>query len=287
MLSTSSIDLFFIPVRPLSATEQIYLQGVCHPNEREKAERYRSLAGQDGAMLSRGALRLVLSKYTNIKPNDWMFETSSYGKPQLCHQQFLHSRLRFNVSHSGDWLLIGIIQLEPHMNAAGMGLFGVDIERARAKTDIHPILKHYFTEQETQSLLALPEPLQRDRFFDLWALKESYIKATGFGLAQSLKSFAFDIDRATQDTVELCNAAEFGLQSTLPLMSQVALTHFSHSSISPSVSALSALGVDSREWQSVIGRLDGEYRFAVTVSDCRDNLLLSAQAVSLAELLAK
>ncbi|UXM83599.1 4'-phosphopantetheinyl transferase superfamily protein [Shewanella seohaensis] len=141
---------------------------------------------------------LTLLLPTTDCPQDWCFEYGAKGKPSLNHEQFLSTGIEFNLSHSGDWLLIALAQDDDKGENANtaqprLGL-GVDIERARASTHIYPILNHYFSAIETEGLLALEgEDAQRQRFFDLWALKESYIKATGLGLAQSLKSFGFDL----------------------------------------------------------------------------------------------
>ena len=100
---------------------------------------------------------------------------------------------------------------------------------------------------------------QRDRFFDLWALKESYIKATGKGLATSLRSFSFDFSNLTEQTLSL-HASDFqpNLQDEIRLHGEISI--------------YSGVGLDvtektesSTDWQCCIGRLDEQYRFAVTL----------------------
>ena len=41
------------------------------------------------------------------------------------------------------------------------------------------IAHRYFAEEEIQALLALPHSDQPSRFYELWSLKEAYIKARG------------------------------------------------------------------------------------------------------------
>ena len=141
-------------------------------------------------------LRTSLSQYShqhglgNIAPDQWQFDRGEYGKPRLCKVQFKQTGILFNLSHSGDYLLIGIM----HSRFAYSDiLLGVDIERERKNTNIHTIISRYFSASETADLLALPRQLQRQRFFDLWTLKESYIKATGKGLATRLSDFSFHL----------------------------------------------------------------------------------------------
>jgi 4'-phosphopantetheinyl transferase len=43
-------------------------------------------------------------------------------------------------------------------------------------------------------LRALPPRQQLDRFVSLWTLKESYVKARGFGLSAPLDAFAFEVN---------------------------------------------------------------------------------------------
>jgi 4'-phosphopantetheinyl transferase len=238
-------------------------------DEVAKVGRYKSVSARHNALQVRIALRAVLSLHSNLTPQQWRFSYGTKGKPSLTQDLLAQTGLHFNLSHSGQWLMIGIViapnaeeKTEPTIEGASNEwvynpeqdiCFGVDIERQRSSTDIVPILNHYFTQTETATLMYLPEPLQRQRFFDLWAVKESYIKARGLGLALSLKSFSVDFSQADQ-----CNTP---LQLTdnsskpIELLKPVKL-NFTDSKEPASIDF---------SWQTVMGRLDDEYRFAVTL----------------------
>jgi 4'-phosphopantetheinyl transferase len=238
-------------------------------DEVAKVGRYKSVSARHNALQVRIALRAVLSLHSNLTPQQWRFSYGTKGKPSLTQDLLAQTGLHFNLSHSGQWLMIGIViapnaeeKTEPTIEGASNEwvynpeqdiYFGVDIERQRSSTDIVPILNHYFTQTETATLMCLPEPLQRQRFFDLWAVKESYIKARGLGLALSLKSFSVDFSQADQ-----CNTP---LQLTdnsskpIELLKPVKL-NFTDSKEPASIDF---------SWQTVMGRLDDEYRFAVTL----------------------
>ncbi|WP_114633127.1 4'-phosphopantetheinyl transferase family protein [Vibrio splendidus] len=223
-------------------------------DEIAKVERYRMPSSQIQALYVRNYLRKVLSSYSDLMPEAWRFEYGEKGKPRLIEKQQIETGLNFNISHSKEHLLIAVCQRE------GKSLqLGVDIEHARSSTNIDSIMKHYFSDTELTDLLELSKEEQRERFFDLWALKESYIKATGKGLATSLRSFSFDFSNLTEQTLSL-HASDF--QPNLP--DEIRL----HGEIS----IYSGVGLDvteqtdsSTDWQCCLGQLDEQYRFAVTL----------------------
>lgn len=91
------------------------------------------------------------------------------------------SRLRFNLSHTDGLAVLAIAESD----------VGVDVEWLERPGRTVELAERYFAPSEVNALRALPREAQRDRFFDLWTLKESYIKARGLGLAIPLASFAF------------------------------------------------------------------------------------------------
>jgi 4'-phosphopantetheinyl transferase len=85
--------------------------------------------------------------------------------------------LHFNHSHSGQWIVSAISDAP----------IGVDVEMV---CEINlGIAERFFSEQEILDLNMLPLEARMDYFFELWTMKESYIKAEGQGLSLPLSSF--------------------------------------------------------------------------------------------------
>ncbi|WP_445946137.1 4'-phosphopantetheinyl transferase family protein [Shewanella sp.] len=194
----SEMHLYLLPLAPINSSQRALLLKCLSDDEQAKVGRYQPKS-RNNALIVRAALRHVLSLHTpshgRLLPDEWQFEYGKQGKPELTAAQYAQTGINFNLSHSGDWLLIGVLQAPAHGKRYALG---VDIERRRDSTNIHTILKRYFAEAEITDLLALDASKQRHRFFDLWALKESYIKACGKGLAMKLTRFSFDINAARQ-----------------------------------------------------------------------------------------
>jgi 4'-phosphopantetheinyl transferase len=188
----SEVHLYLLPLTAINSSQRALLLKCLNDDEQAKVGRYQPKS-RNNALIVRAGLRHVLSLHSALLPNEWQFDYGKQGKPELTAAQYAQTGINFNLSHSGDWLLIGVLQATAHGKRYALG---VDIERRRDSTNIHTILKRYFAEAEISDLLALDASKQRDRFFDLWALKESYIKACGKGLAMVLASFSFDINAA-------------------------------------------------------------------------------------------
>jgi len=94
--------------------------------------------------------------------------------------------VRFNLSHTDGLVAVAI--------TAGREV-GVDVEDTRRRGRTVELADRFFSPEEVTALRALPAgAAQRDRFFRLWTLKESYIKARGQGLAIPLAGFRFTLD---------------------------------------------------------------------------------------------
>jgi len=117
-------------------------------------------------------LNYILKK---IKIDDPLYETTDYGKPYLKNYPEIH----FNISHSEKYVFCGV---SSHP-------IGVDIEYIQ-DIDLN-IAETYFHEKEYNYIINSKNKTKS--FFDIWTLKESYLKMEGIGLNLDLNSFIISI----------------------------------------------------------------------------------------------
>jgi 4'-phosphopantetheinyl transferase len=158
----------------------------------EKQERVKKYARPDDAkrvLLADILVRSVIASELKVSNQAIEFNANKYGKPLLKRNCSLH----FNVSHSEDWIVCAVDD-EP---------IGIDIEKIRpAELEI---AAQFFSDEEYRMLMAKNPQDRLHFFFDLWTLKESYIKAVGEGLSISLKSFTVRFLERGVITVKLGN----------------------------------------------------------------------------------
>ena len=155
------------------------LHTVLCPAEQQKAARFYRTADRQASIAARGALRVLLSGYTGIPPAELAFGHSENGKPFLdVPQAALPSNISFNISHSGEWVVLAIGRNR---------CIGVDIEQIRRGPDILAIASRYFSPGELERIQTAED--RHAAFFRLWSRKEAYIKACGSTLFRELSSF--------------------------------------------------------------------------------------------------
>lgn len=104
------------------------------------------------------------------------FGVNKFGKPYL-----IGSELKFNISHSGDYVAC----------AVGYTDMGIDVEEIGQEE--LPEVYSVFAPSEIEMINTLSQDMQADMFYRIWTLKESYVKKTGDGLHRSFDSFSFDL----------------------------------------------------------------------------------------------
>jgi 4'-phosphopantetheinyl transferase len=178
--------------RPEQARGEELLRGyaaLMTPDEREKQQRYYFERDRHACLVTRALVRTTLSRYGSRAPAEWRFEKNEHGCPRLVPEQ-RDPELRFNLSHTRG-LIACAVTLERAV--------GVDVEHTGRAGETVAIADRYFSADEVGELRSLPESRQRDRFFDYWTLKESYIKARGMGLALPLSRFTFLLGETAED----------------------------------------------------------------------------------------
>jgi 4'-phosphopantetheinyl transferase len=116
--------------------------------------------------------RFIISQKSELVPHNILFSRAKNGKPFL-----ENSDTKFNLSHSGDWVVMALAEAE----------VGIDVELIRPVN--YQIAERFFSKDEVTILNSKEGDEKLEYFFDLWTLKESYLKLIGTGLTRSLSSF--------------------------------------------------------------------------------------------------
>ena len=156
-------------------------------------------------LLGKWLTRICLSEYTGLAMGDWQFTYNAHGKPQPREGLSVQAPY-FNLSHSHGRAVLAVGRT-PEL--------GVDIEFTGMKRRVAQIAHRYFADEEIQALLALSHSDQSSRFYELWSLKEAYIKARGLGFAIPLRSFAYSFspDRLELNEMSRSSAAQWRWQT--------------------------------------------------------------------------
>ncbi|HEY9037273.1 MAG TPA: 4'-phosphopantetheinyl transferase superfamily protein [Pseudomonadales bacterium] len=148
-------------------------------DEQQRLSRFAHDEPAHAFLAARMVLRGVLAALHRCDPECIELDKNAWDKPRL---RAPASDWQFNLSHSHGWLALAVSQV---------GEVGVDIEYAARSNAIERLAKRYFSSHEQAWLAEASAADYRQRFFDIWTLKEAYIKAVGKGLAVSLEGFGF------------------------------------------------------------------------------------------------
>ena len=163
--------------------------------ERTRARRFGLERLRETDLLSRALVRTTLSRYAPAAPDAWRFTHGPKGKPEVVGAP----GLRFNLSHADGLVACAV---------TGVCDLGVDVEDSARRCELLRVARRFFARDEVASLERLPASRRRERFFEIWTLKEAFIKARGLGLPLPLGRFVVDRDRPAAITVAF--AAELG-----------------------------------------------------------------------------
>lgn len=171
-------------------------------DEKVRIERFRRYEDALRGLTSKVLLRFIIVSTLGKQNNDISFSKNEYGKPFLEEASDFH----FNLSHSGDWVVCAVDNLP----------VGIDVEKIH-DVDLN-LSERFFSEEEHKYLLSLESSRRREAFFELWTLKESYIKADGRGLSIPLNSFSFsfqggNIEFKTTNNIRDCHFKQYEIDA--------------------------------------------------------------------------
>lgn len=157
-------------------------------------------------LISRVLVKIVLADKLGILAHEVNIQLHSNGKPFVQGNKAVY----FNLSHSADVIILAVTE---------EGEIGVDVEE----------VDHEFEWMRVDSVLDLSEiewikenelidPFSiYQRFFQIWTLKEAYIKCTGHGMSSHLKKLNFHVSpehiQFSDSTKNSQNAEQYHFQS--------------------------------------------------------------------------
>lgn len=129
-----------------------------------------------------------LSSVLGLKTEEIVFTYNQQGKPLLQNSDSLF----FNISHSGEYIVL-VTDSRP---------VGVDIEEVKKIDD--RMIDHVLSESEKKFVKSSDDKSRN--FIKLWTLKESFLKAKGIGITDTLKNYSFDI--SGEKIISFCGKAD-------------------------------------------------------------------------------
>jgi 4'-phosphopantetheinyl transferase len=162
---------------PANATK---LTGTLSSEELERAGKFKFQQDREHFILFHSQLRLILSKYYDCQPGEFIFRYNSCKKPLISNPEF--EGLKFNMSHSEDLMLVGLCKHKE---------IGIDVEKVREVDELDNIANENFSAQEIKYLTDSSD--KTNTFFKIWTRKEAFIKAIGKGIHFPLKSFGIEL----------------------------------------------------------------------------------------------
>lgn len=165
--------------KALPPAEKNRIAAVLSREQIAKAEKFKNRADAERSLRGAFLTRCLIGRLVGAAPEKLVFAVDGSGRPGLVFPRL--KDFDFNLSHSGDWLALA---LSDHR-------VGIDIEKIRPVSALL-IGQDFFSSREFDYLKESPRD-RRERFFRLWTLKESFVKAVGDGLNYPLKEAQFTI----------------------------------------------------------------------------------------------
>ncbi|SDY87487.1 4'-phosphopantetheinyl transferase superfamily protein [Nitrosomonas sp. Nm33] len=182
--------------------------------EKARALRFHQLRDRVRFIATRAALRRLLAECVMVSPQALRIVTNSFGKPHL----HAHSGIAFSVSHAGNFALIAL---------STQGEVGVDIEQCHR--DVANLEAHVLSSVERAWKI-----WSSKNFIELWVVKESVLKALGFGIAEYLPAITVLPNHdgsycIIHDQTEWAKVNAWSISAPIHYAAALALTHQSQS----------------------------------------------------------
>ncbi len=163
-INPNALNVFNIDISDFIGTIP-QLSHILTSEELEKSAKYFKTHDQHRSIISKAILKILVGKLINRLPSQISFFYDKNSKPYL-----LNSELHFNISHSGNKIVIAF-HTKP---------IGIDVEKIDLEFNFNEILNTVFTPIEIQTILEAKNSFYE--FYKFWTRKESFVKALSKGI---------------------------------------------------------------------------------------------------------
>ncbi len=150
------------------------------PPEASKASQFYGEVHQHRYTVGRSLLKILLSIYTGIQPDEIELQTQKAGKPYLPNTD-----LQFSKTASGPF---GLIAITWRIDV------GIDIEKNKKLAEAAQLIKSSFSSSEHLAFQKMSPSKKTRAFFNGWTRKEAIVKALGTGLGLAPDQFTVSLD---------------------------------------------------------------------------------------------
>ena len=182
-------------IRDLSENEYNKWFSLMNESKRQKVDRFRFEDDKKRAVAGEMLARKAIALWCDVPAEEIIFGIGNNGKPFA-----ENTEIQFNISHSGN-IVVCAVDDRP---------VGIDVEQIR-NIELK-IAKRIYADDElfylfgfhpsNDDFYTLPNAEMLLRFFELWTAKEAYLKYTGAGITENLKTLSVNPEKIQKEYID-------------------------------------------------------------------------------------
>lgn len=181
---TSIVHVRALDLKSVSSGQRDAFANLLDADERERAGRFVRPENRDEYVCTRGLFKTSIGRTETVDPASVRVTYGPSGEPLIDEPPHL-SAVQMSLSHTAGCVACAWSTLP----------VGVDVEAPR-EVDHMKLAERFFAREEADAIRKAPDNEQRERFLQIWTLKEAVLKVSGLGMAFGLDKFIVTVDGA-------------------------------------------------------------------------------------------
>ena len=161
-------EVVLLVINTIEFKTKFYTEEFLKIKEIKHAQNFKSDTARINYIVARSVVNKIFSRFLNKDVEKIEVTTNEYKKSYVINAK----GIKFNISHTAGLVIVGF----------SLNEIGVDIEWIDEKFDYRDILDNCFTVLEIKYIAN-----DLYKFYELWTIKEAYLKCEGIGLIRDPK----------------------------------------------------------------------------------------------------